>query len=134
MVSVVIFLIVISSGVFIFAQTIEQGCVTTVISTQISQFGMHSGNATVPSVVEKVVDDCVRWNAILAAVSRSLSTLLAAILGATLSRSRAGPSTGVSAHYEPDTHRLVLLFHRPVVAQNPQRMVLLYRHVDRWPQ
>lgn len=129
-----IFLIVASSGFFIYAQTNAQDCVMTVISTQISQLGMHGGNATVPSMVENVEDDCVRVNSILAAVFLSLSTILAAVLGAVLgvllSRSRAGSSTGVSAHYEPDTRRLVLLFPRPVIAQNPQRMVLLYRHAD----
>ena len=129
-VGVVIFCIAISSGVFVFAQTIAQGCVMNVISTQISQLGMHGGNATVPSVVENVVDGCVYRYSILMAGSLGLSSVLAAILGVTLSRSRAGPSTGVSAHYEPDTRRLVLLFHRPVIAQNPQRMVLLCRHAD----
>ena len=116
-------LIAISSAGFVSAQTIAQGCVIDVLSTQISQIGMHGGNTTVQPVVENMKDGCVRVNSILMAVSLSLLTLQAAILGVLPSRSRAGSSTGMSAHYEPDTRRLVLLFPRPVVAQNPQRMV-----------
>ena len=128
------FLVTFYSGVFVFAQMGAQGCVTTVISTQISELGMH-GNATVPSVVEKLVEDCVYWNSILAAASLGISSVMAAVLGAALSnRLRAGPSTGksigMSAHYEPDASRLILRFDRPTVVQNPQRMVLLYHHAD----
>lgn len=119
-------LIAISSGVFIFAQTSAQGCVMNVISTQIIQLSMYGGNATVPSGVENVEDDCVRVNSIVAAMSLGLSSVLAAVLGVLLSRLR----TGVSARYEPHTHKLVLRFDRPVIAHNPQRMVLLYRHAD----
>ena len=72
-----VFLVAFSSGTFLYAQTSSQNCVTTTISTQISELGKN-GNATVPSVVEKLVDRCVGMNAILAAMSLGISSVMAA--------------------------------------------------------
>ena len=88
-------------------------------------------NATVPSVLKELVDNCTYTFSMIAAPFLAFSSLAAAALGAILSnRFLAGPSTRISAHYEPDARKLVLRFDRPVMAQNPQRMVLLYRHAD----
>ena len=88
-------------------------------------------SATVPPVVKEMMDRCVYSWSVPAALFLGFSSVAAAVLGAIFSnRFFAGPSTHVSAHYEPDARKLVLRFDRPVMAQNPQRMVLLYRHAD----
>ena len=104
-------------------------------------------NATVPDEMMDVVDACVLGHTALGALYLGVSSVSAAVLGAILSTKLiarpstkliarpstkliARPSTNVSAHYELDTHKLVLRFNRPVIAQNPQRMILLYSHTD----
>ena len=123
------------STIFVSAQSSAQGCVTDIISEQIKQLGIRGGNATAPLEVVELMDRCESRFLASAALSLGASSVVAAVLGAILSsRLRAGQSTrvsaGVSAHYEPDARKLVLRFDRPTVAQNPQRMVLLYRHAD----
>ena len=122
-------LIVIFSVLFVYAQTEAQSCVTDTIMAQIGFLDTPDVNAAVPSEMKEVVDNCVKLFLVPTALSLALSSLAAAILGAVLSnRLLAGLSTNMSAHYEPDTRKIILRFDRPIIAQNPQRMVLLYRH------
>ncbi len=123
---IVLFFSVIAFAVF---ELKAQNCVTSTIMQQI-EFAC-TPDAVVPQVVEEWMNRCAYTWSIWAALFLGLSSLAAAVLGATFSnRFLAGHSTSVSAHYESDTRRLVLRFDRPTVAQNPQRMVLLYRHAD----
>lgn len=128
---VVFFIIVfVSVFAFIFFESKAQNCITTIRFAQIGSLDDPDMSATVPPEVKKM-DQCVYSWTVPAALSLGASSVAAAALGAILSnRFRAEQSTRISAHYEPDARKLVLRFDRPVMAQNPQRMVLLYRHVD----
>ena len=119
------------SSVFVLAQSNSQNCVTGIIIAQIESLDKPDMSAIVPSIVMENMHLCVNSSLMLAALSLSASTVTAVVLGATFSnRSFAGPSTHLSARYEPNTRRLVLQFDRPVIVRNPQRMVLLYHHAD----
>lgn len=92
-------------------------------------------NTAVLDAIKEIVDRCVFAFSIIAALFVGFTTLAAVILGAIFSKwLLVGPSTNISAYYDrsskPDTCKLVLRFDRPVTAQNPQRMVLLYRYAD----
>ena len=88
-------------------------------------------NTAVLDAIKEIVDRCVFAFSIIAALFVGFTTLAAAIIGAIFSKwLLARPSTNISAYYEPDNYKLVLRFDRPVIAQNPQRMVLLYRYAD----
>ena len=106
-----------------------QDCVTSTIMKQIEFAG--TPDAAVPPVVKENMDSCVYVWSMRAALFLGFSSVAAATLGAILSnRSPAGPSTNMSAHYEPDSRKLVLRFDRPTIVPHPQRMVLLYHHAD----
>lgn len=122
----------ISSG---FAGYEAQQCVTNTIMTQIDLSDKPNESEAVLSVMKEIADRCGWIFSIMGALLLGISSVAAAILGAIFSnRLLVGPSTNVSAHYDrsskPDTSKLVLRFDRPVIAQNPQRMVLLYRYAN----
>ena len=120
-----------SVTIFVFAQSGAQNCVTRIIMAQIGFVDTPDVNAAVPPEVEEIVDRCVYVYSVSAALSLGASSVAAAVLGAILTnRVLVGHPTIVSAHYEPETNKLVLRFNKPVIAHNPQRMVLLYRHAD----
>lgn len=119
------------SSTFVFAQSSAQNCVTNIIITQIESLDKSDMSAIVQPGMKEVMDSCVYSWSISTALSLSASAVVAAVLGATFSnRSSSRPSINLSARYEPDTNKLVLRFDRPVIVQNPQRMVLLYHHAD----
>ena len=131
--SLVVSIVVLFSSVFslVYTEYAAQKCVTDTMMAQIGSLDNPSMDATVPPLMMEVVDHCVSGHTFLRALSLGLSSIAAAVLGAILSNQlSARPSINVYAHYEPDASKLVLRFDRPVIAQNPQRVVLLYRHAD----
>ena len=112
-----------------FAEYTAQKCVTDTIMAQIGFVDDPDVNAAVPHIMKEIVDNCAYTFSMLAALFLGFSSVAAAILGAILSnRLRARQSAKVYAHYDPGTHKLTLRFDKPVAAQNPQRMALLYHH------
>lgn len=128
---ILIFLIMVSSVTFVIAQSKMQGCMTDTISKQIESVGDPDVSAVVPPDAEGAMDLCMYAWSMPAALSLTASVWAAAFLGSILSnRLLAESSANISAHYEPDTRKLVLRFNKPTIVRKSQRMVLLYHHAD----
>ena len=116
---------------FIIAEYNAQKCVTDTIMTQIGFVDTAGVNATVPPAMKEIVDNCGFKFSMMGALFLAFSSVAAATLGVfSYNRFFVEHPIKISAHYEPDTCKLILRSDRPIITQNPHRMILLYKHVD----